>query len=353
MADEVDTDDELKAASVPTTLGGPALEVDTDEDIRKQQAADVPARILWGSYCAAKIKAVQQGMYHVKFDDGASRWATCGELVLSDVDIPLHLLQEGMPILRPEKDESEIDFAPSFAPAGAPDTARSGKSTARSGGTTPRVKTARKLTRYLLLQGKLKRRAEGGGEGSAGGVKWEVQTDDTAGTLTTHPASELRLPVAYGLMLGGGGRLGVGTRVHALRGEWRSGTLHGGTAKASQMRGRSVSVELGEQTIRTWVGGGQVVVCGAPADPALLMPGARVVAHVPSRALRPYVEAAVADVDPAAGVAQCVTDDGKALDGVPLGSCSRGSKPPSASSPPPPASSAPPSPTSRPTECTP
>ena len=38
----------------------------------------------------------------------------------------------------------------------------------------------------------------------------------------------------------GGGRLGVGTRVHALRGEWRSGTLHGGPAKTSQMRGRSV-----------------------------------------------------------------------------------------------------------------
>ena len=160
-ADEVDTDEELRDAEVETTLAaGPALEVDTDEELKKKAGEDMPAQILWGSYQSAKVKTVQQGMYHVKFDDGASRWATCSELVLGDAAVPVHLLQDGMPILRPEVDDSTIDFAaPSFAPpAGAPGTARSGRSTARSSSTTPRVKSTRKFTRHLLLQGKLKRR---------------------------------------------------------------------------------------------------------------------------------------------------------------------------------------------------
>ena len=314
-ADEVDTDEELRDAEVETTLAaGPALEVDTDEELKKKAGEDMPAQILWGSYQSAKVKTVQQGMYHVKFDDGASRWATCSELVLGDAAVPVHLLQDGMPILRPEVDDSTIDFAaPSFAPpAGAPGTARSGRSTARSSSTTPRVKSTRKFTRHLLLQGKLKRRVKESEEDA-----WEVQTDDAEGTVTTHAASELRLPVAYGLMLGSGGRLSVGTRVHALRGEWRSGTLHGGVGQSSQTRGRSVTIDLGSgHKVRTWVPGGQVVP-STPADPSLLAVGSRVVAHIPSRTLRPFVEAAIEDVN--ASSATCVADDGARLESVPIG----------------------------------
>ena len=144
-----------------------------------------------------------------------------------------------------------------------------------------------------------------------------MQTDDAEGTVTTHAAKELRLPVAYGLMLGSGGRLSVGTRVHALRGEWRSGTLHGGVGQSSQTRGRSVTIDLGSgHKVRTWVPGGQVVP-STPADPSLLAVGSRVVAHIPSRALRPFVEAAIEDVN--ASSATCVADDGARLESVPIG----------------------------------
>lgn len=298
MADEVDTDDELRAATQKDSVA--AAEVDTDDELRKTSQADSPAYVLWGAYHPAKLKIVQQGMYQVRFDDGATRWATCGELVLADAAVPLHLLQDGMPILRPEVDSSVVDFGI--------DTARSGKSTARSGGSTPRVKTSQKNKKHLLVQGKLKRRVK-----DAAVESWEVQRDDAEGTLTTHPASELRLPVAYGLMLGSGGRLAVGARVHALRGEWRKCTLHGGGGgRASQMRGRGVTVDLGsDATVRTWVSGGQLIV-DEPADVAALAPGTRCVANVPSNTLKPHVEVAIVGMDER-GAFECVTDAGKQI----------------------------------------
>ena len=294
MADEVDTDDELREAEA--AAAAPAEEVATDDELTGSSLKDSPAHVLWGEYEPARLKSVQQGMYQVRFEDGATRWATCGELVLSDARIPLQLLQDGMPILRPEKVDDVIDFAP------APSTARSGKS-------TPRVKTSRQLTKFHLKQGRLKRRVP-----EAPVETWEVQLDDAEGTLSTHSATELRLPVAYGLMLGGGGRLTVGTRLHALRGHWRPCTLHGGgSGRASQMRGRAVTVDLGNgSTVRTWVGGGQIIN-SEPADPAALLPGTRAVAHVPAQALKPYVEVQIVDVGPSGADAVCVDDKGKEL----------------------------------------
>ena len=51
--------------------------------------------------------------------------------------------------------------------------------------------------------------------------------DDPAGAESAHPASEFRLPIVHGGMLGSGRRLVVGDRLFALRGTWRPGRLVG------------------------------------------------------------------------------------------------------------------------------
>ena len=107
----MDTDEDIRG----TVDGHEAVaEVDTDEDLRRAQESsshDRAAYCLWGSYQPARVKTVQQGMYHVRYDDGATRWTTCGELVLGDQRVPPRWLQPGAPILRPEAEESSIDFA--------------------------------------------------------------------------------------------------------------------------------------------------------------------------------------------------------------------------------------------------
>lgn len=297
-APEVDTDDELK----PITAGDYIAEdVDTDEDLRRAQASTVNDRIawcLWGKYQPARIKTVQQGMYHVRFDDGSTRWTTCSELVLSDQRVPLRWLQPGAPILRPEENESQIEFA---SPKG---TARSGKSVAN----TPRVNAKRSVTRINYVQGTLVRRAA---PDASGAERWDVRCDSIDAEVTTHAASELRLPIAHGGLLGSGGRVQPAMKLYALRGEWRRATLHGGSGNGSRSRGRHIHLDLGGGTcIDTWVSGGQLVADEA-AEPAALVPGTRCVAHVPSRQLRPHVEVGLIAIDEEGESAQVISDDGK------------------------------------------
>ena len=301
MADEVETDDEIR----PKIWDGAADYVDTDEDLKRASAStkeDKEAHCLWGKYESAKIKAVQQGMYHVKFDDGASRWATCGELVLSELARPLWWLQPALPSCGQRWTTRRSTFA----------TPVSQKPSAR----TPRAITKRQLVRHYMLQGTLTKRvspAEGDQE-----EQWEVRLDDIDQTTSTHPASELKLPVAHGGLLGVGGRLKTGARVMALRGEWRKATLHGGAGgSGSRSRGRHVLLDLGNsKTVETWVSGGQLIM-DEPANPAALTPGTRCVAHVPTRQLRPHVECAIISID--GSEAQCVDDGAKAFS-VPIAS---------------------------------
>ena len=84
-------DDNLK--DIPETI-----DPFQDELKKTANSADVPARCLWGSYFPAKLKAVQQGMYQVKFDDGAVRWATCGELTLPDAPVMLTHCKHSSPM---------------------------------------------------------------------------------------------------------------------------------------------------------------------------------------------------------------------------------------------------------------
>ena len=108
-AETVDTDDELR----PARPGGTAETVDTDDELSLHTAA-VDGAAVWclvGPYEFAKVKAVQQHLYHVHFDDGPSRWATAGELVLPDQQVPARWLKPGADILRPQVDDRTVGFS--------------------------------------------------------------------------------------------------------------------------------------------------------------------------------------------------------------------------------------------------
>ena len=131
-------------------------------------------------------------------------------------------------------------------------------------------------TRYV--QGTLTRRVSAGA--SAAEEVWEVKQDDGQGTLSTHEASELKLPVTHGGILGSGARITQGLRVFALRGEWRRGVMSGGP---SRDRGRFVKLSraasdgVGGEPLEVWVSGGQLV-SDNPVEPALVTPGGRLLA---------------------------------------------------------------------------
>ena len=270
-ADEVDTDDELKEhASVGAA---PAEEVDTDEELRLAAGSrDMQAWCLWGSYDPAKVSGVLQGMYQVLFEDGTSRWATASELVLPDLTVPPPWLLPGAVVLHPAAEASTS-----------------------------------------LVQGRLTRRTGTALTDDSASEQWEVKRDDAAGSLSTHSAEALRLPVVHPALLGSGRRVQVGTRILALRGGWVRATVHG---RASVTRGRSVTLALdpaAASTLSTWALGGQLFE--PVADAAMLAPGARAVAHLPQRSAGDqHVELGVELVEPASGEARCVADDGSVLE---------------------------------------
>jgi len=183
---------------------------------------------LWGSYDRGTLLNVQQGMYQVQFEDGSKRWATVMELALADYELPDAVkLEPGETVLLPD-----------------------------SGGV---------FVVATLLKAD---------EDSMDRLCEVRREDEAAEVVSDVPRSRLALPLASGAMLGAGAPLlRKGTAVYALRGRWLPAQV------VETARGlHRLLLQLGGRQADVWVSGGQLAPRSEPADPAALVPGARVVA---------------------------------------------------------------------------
>ena len=114
-----------------------------------------------------------------------------------------------------------------------------------------------------------------------GNETWMVRTDDDEKSLTHHPVSALRMPMAHFGMLGHGGRAKISDTMLALRGRWRKGIA----SCSSHTRGHCVTLEAVSASgdgkaapglADVWVTGDQIYE-DSPVDPSTVsVPGVRV-----------------------------------------------------------------------------
>ncbi len=150
---------------------------------------DEAAWVLWGTYEPATLSEVQQGMHCVKFADGGTRWATVSEII-ADAPPPLERLRVGDAVMAPSGGKRSYYEAPHYSQVSVvrlpePPAKPSSLATVQSLEPGPRGTCA---VEQVLL-------------------------------------SNLRLPLAWGAMLGAGPAVASGDRVSVLRGNWVAATV--------------------------------------------------------------------------------------------------------------------------------
>ena len=173
----------------------------------------------WGPRAPATLIEAAQGMYHVRFRSGGTRWATAPELVLPHVEPSPGQVIEGGTVFVPQ----ESNYVDGI------------------------------VLQHLPPDGN--------------GARCEVRISDESGGSLLVAVRELRLPVASPATLGQGIPLAVGDKLFALGGDWRR-------ASVRPRQGDEHEVRIGDDLQFARVSSGRVVLMDEP-DSALL-PGAHV-----------------------------------------------------------------------------